>query len=680
MPKLLPNTVYNKMLSMRNMKIRYAIAVVLFIGFLLPVVMAGTYVLRLQQDTLLDELSNEHNRLIDILVAGMREPLWTLFPEGGLPLINAIRTDERVVLVRVTAERGVFIESGRIQETTRPNVIVLTKEIVFHDRTLGTVTLAMDSSYLLDALSFQGVRYLLIFLIPFMLSAVILFLLMRWKIISPLENVLKQSEDIAKKRLEAPFIWVQRDEMGMLGHSLELTRQSLKAAFGELENSNDQLQKEIVERVSAEQKLRESQDVLEVTIQKRTQELTCANASLKNEIKEREKVEEARRKISLKLHRAEKMEALGILASSVAHDLNNILAGIVSYPELLLMNLDKESDLRKPLEDIQGAGKRAAEVVADLLTIARGTTTVFVPQNLNILLAEYLRSPEYDQLISNHFGVVVTPLLTPEEPVILCSSIHVKKCVMNLLTNAVEAAGETGTITIETSCVIEREQTSDGEVEHSFWVLSIGDNGTGIADPDREHIFEPFYSTKQMGMSGSGLGLAIVWNTMQDHGGKVTVESSPRGTCFKLYFPSTDQHVLVEQNCGTMEQYKGNGEHILVVDDETLLLTLASKMLERLGYQVSVCSSGEEAIIMLQTNSVAAVILDMVMEPGMSGLETYKQILKIHPEQKAMLVSGFAMNDDIQAGLDLGVTTFLKKPYSMAQFGKSLQLTLTEKS
>ena len=680
MLKLLPNMAYNKISFMRNIKIRHAITIVLLIGFLLPVVMAGTYVLRTQQDTLLDELGNEHNRLIDILVAGMREPLWALFPEGGLPLINAIRADERVVFIRVTAEKGVFLESGLFQETTRPNVIVLTKKIVFHNRTLGTVTLAMDTSHLLNSLSFQGFRYLLIFLIPFFLSAVILFLLMRWKIIRPLESLLKQSRAIAQKKLDQPFVWTQHDEMGMLGHSLDLTRQSLKAAFGNLEDSNDRLQREIAERVLAEQKLREHRDVLEINIQQRTKELVCANGNLKKEIEEREKAEEDRRKILLKLYRAEKMEALGILASSVAHDLNNILAGIVSYPELLLMRLDDESDLRKPLQDIQGAGKRAAEVVADLLTIARGTTTVFTPQNLNNLLSEYLLSPEYNQLISNHCGVAVTPVMSPEDSAILCSAIHVKKCVMNLLTNAVEAAGDTGEITIETSCVTEKEQTGDGEVVRSFWVLSICDNGTGIAEADLEHIFEPFYSTKQMGMSGSGLGLAIVWNTMQDHGGKVTVKSSPVGTCFKLYFPSTKQHVSVQQNFGTIEQYKGNGEHILVVDDETLLLSIASEMLTALGYRVSVCTSGEEAIRFLKTNSVAAVVLDMVMEPGMSGLATYKQILTIHPEQKAMLVSGFAMNDDIRAGLELGVATFLKKPYSVAQFGKSLQFTLAATS
>lgn len=509
-----------------------------------------------------------------------------------------------------------------------------------------------------------------------------LFFLMRKKIIKPIEILVKQSEAIAKKELDQPFLWIQHDEMGQLGHSLELTRVSLRSAFRELEESNGQLQLEIGERMAVEKQLYEHREVLEKKIQERTQELQRANDNLKKEIGERQKAEEDRRQISLKLHRAEKMEALGMLASSVAHDLNNILAGIVSYPELLLLRLDKESDMRRPLIEIMGAGKRATEVVADLLTVARSTTTHLAPEDLARLVDEYLSSPEYRHLLSNHPGIKIDVRFHADDPIILCSIIHVKKCVMNLMTNAVEASGTSGSIVVEISNVFESQLMDGGRmVEQPLVVLSVRDTGSGIQDSDLEHIFEPFYSTKQMGMSGSGLGLAIVWNTMQDHNGKVTVESDVDGTCFKLYFPSTAQRVQEKlENEDVVEDYKGNGERILVVDDEPLLMDIGYDMLCELGYLVTKVRSGEEAVAYVATNHVDAVVLDMVMEPGINGLETYQQILKIHPKQKAMLVSGFAMNDDIRAALDLGVSTFLKKPYTMRQFGEALQFTLHSKT
>jgi signal transduction histidine kinase/CheY-like chemotaxis protein len=548
----------------------------------------------------------------------------------------------------------------------------------------------MDTGHLQEIFKARFIKYLLVILVPFLASMLILYYLLQRKIIIPLEVLFNQSESLADKRLELPFVWSQQDEMGMLGQKLEKTRQSLHSAFQELEglhgqavrNSEEQkeintlLQSEIKERIKVEEELRHHKDHLEETIRERTRELVVANENLLREFEERKRAEEERRLIALKLHRAEKMEVLGMLAGGVAHDLNNILAGTVSYPDLLLLKIDKDSELYQPLKEIQSAGKRAVAVVADLLTIARSAAITFSSHNLNNLIEEYFHSPEFQQLESSYLNVKIDLRLKAEQPCVYCSPVHVGKSLMNLMTNAYEASEDTGSITVATSNEIGHD--AGRGVDIPYVVLSVRDSGTGIPQADLDRIFEPFFSTKQMGRSGSGLGLAIVWNTMAEHNGKVTVESNVEGTCFKLYFPSVPPAPRVSAKTGPVEYVRGSNEMILVVDDERLILQISERMLRELGYRVKTVSSGEEAVAFLREKRVDVVILDMVMEPGLNGKQTYEQIIKINPGQKALLVSGFAMNDDIRAALDLGVSTFLKKPYTMEELANSLHKTLRD--
>ncbi|MBU1565828.1 MAG: response regulator [Proteobacteria bacterium] len=672
---------------MRNIRLRLAIAIVLLLSFLLPVLFAGWQTLRDQRTILLNELDKEHGRIIEILVLGIQESLWSLYPEAGIPLVNAIMADKRITRIRIDSADDVFIERNNEYGPNHES-LERRKKVYYHGKEIGTVTVAMDRSYLQTTLKTKTTRDLLVFLIPFLCSTLILFLLLRRKIIQPLEILISQSERLAKKQLDTPFAWDQRDEMGMMGKSLEQTRLSLASAFDELEEMNERtvryskeleeinekLQNEIDERIHVEEMLHDHKNLLEETIRQRTAELVEANENLLKEFEERKKAEEERELIALKLHRAEKMEALGVLASGVAHDLNNILAGIVSYPELLLLKTDPGSELYQPLVDIHGAGKRAAAVVADLLTIARSTATVLFTHNVKKLVEEYFNSLEYRQLQKLYPQVRIDFHCEASIEIIACSPVHVKKCLMNLVTNAVEATGHSGVITVSISNKIKHGEEPDG-VDTRYVVVSVADSGTGISARDLERIFEPFYTTKQMGMSGSGLGLAVVWNTMQEHNGWVTVDSNSAGTCFRLYFPCATEtdNLPAEKNLSSYLQ--GNNEKLLVVDDEPLLLRIAERMLGELGYRVVTVSSGEKAIEYLRSNAVDAVILDMVMEPGINGRETYEQIVQIHPGQKAMIVSGYAVNDDIRAAMQLGVATFLKKPYSMAELAHALQLT-----
>ena len=393
------------------------------------------------------------------------------------------------------------------------------------------------------------------------------------------------------------------------------------------------------------------------------------------DITEWKTAQEKLRESEEKLVRSKKMESLGLLAGGVAHDLNNVLSGIVSYPELILLDLPKDSPLRKPIETIQASGNRAVAIVHDLLTIARGAATTKEPINLNSLIEEYMVSPECNNLKMNNPSVKIKADLEPELFNFRGSLIHIKKVIMNLVSNASEAIENEGTVMISTSNryidtpLSRYEDVKTGE----YIVLSVTDNGPGILPENLDRIFEPFFTKKVMGISGTGLGLTVVWNTVQDHYGYIDVSSDKNGTKFELYFPITREELPGRASTVSLNQIKGNGETILVVDDIESQREISCRMLEMLGYNHIDFSSGEEAIEYLRNKKADLILLDMIMTPGISGRETYEQIVKIHPGQKAVIVSGYTETEDVLATQKLGAGSYLKKPFTLEALGRGIK-------
>jgi two-component system cell cycle sensor histidine kinase/response regulator CckA len=396
------------------------------------------------------------------------------------------------------------------------------------------------------------------------------------------------------------------------------------------------------------------------------------------DITDLKQVEEALRESEEKLARYKKMESLGLLAGGVAHDLNNILSGIVSYPELLLMDLPEDSKFRKPIETIQESGHRAAAVVEDLLTVARGVATTKEPLNLNDLIGDYLHSPEFIRLKQFHPAVSIKTNLDSDLLNVNGSPVHIRKVVMNLVSNASEAIEDSGTVIISTmNCYIDRplrgyEDVNIGE----YVVLSVSDDGSGISSDDFERIFEPFYTKKVMGRSGTGLGLAVAWNVVQDHKGYIDVTTDENGTSFELFFPVARGKISCKDLAITIEDFKGDGETILVVDDVESQRDISCKMLDALGYKTEAVSGGEEAVGYLKENSVDLILLDMIMDPGINGRETYERIIKIHPKQKAIIVSGFAETNEVKGIQKLGAGQYIKKPLTLEKLGLTIKEVL----
>ena len=390
------------------------------------------------------------------------------------------------------------------------------------------------------------------------------------------------------------------------------------------------------------------------------------------DVSEQKREEEEKRKLEAQLQRAEKMEALGTLAGGVAHDLNNILSGLVSYPELLLLEIPEDSPLRNSILTIQKSGEKAAAVVQDLLTLARRGVAVAKVVTLNNTISDYLESPEHEKLISFHPNTKVETNLEIDLLHILGSPAHLSKTVMNLVSNAAEAMTEGGTISISTEnrYIDKPIRGYDSIEEGDYVVLTVSDTGVGISSKDMGRIFEPFYTKKVMGRSGTGLGMAVVWGTVKDHKGYIDVQSTEgKGTTFSLYFPVTRKEVAKDKALVSIADYMGKGESILVVDDVEEQREIASRILKKLGYSVTLVSSGEEAVDYLKNNSADLLVLDMIMDPGIDGLETYKRILELHPKQKAIIVSGFSETDRVKEAQRLGAGAYVKKPFLLEKIG-----------
>lgn len=396
------------------------------------------------------------------------------------------------------------------------------------------------------------------------------------------------------------------------------------------------------------------------------------------------KTEQEKEVLQEKLAQSKKLEALGILAGGVAHDLNNILSGIVSYPDLMLIDLPEGSPLRKPLETIKQTGHEASEIVQDLLALARRDAKTDNVVCLNDVVNDCLASLEYDQLMQQHPNVTVKTLLDDDLLNIKGSPFHLEKVLLNLLINAAEAQPRGGAIAITTRNY-HMDATSPGlaYMEIGDYVrIRVSDQSQGLSQEDQKHIFEPFYTRNVLGRSGTGLGMAVVWGVVQDHGGIITVNSQEGvGTHFDAYFPITRQIAMPGQDELAVDSLLGGWQTILVVDDVPEQREIAVGILKRLRYYPLTAASGEEALELIRKREgapIEAVMLDMVMPPGMDGLDTYREILKLTPDIKALIASGFPETERVKKALDLGVGAYIKKPYMILEIGLVLKKILAD--
>ncbi|MFH2046315.1 MAG: response regulator [Pseudomonadota bacterium] len=386
-----------------------------------------------------------------------------------------------------------------------------------------------------------------------------------------------------------------------------------------------------------------------------------------------------RKRIETQLQQAQKMEAIGTLVGGVAHDLNNILGGLVGYPELLLLDMPPGSPMAEPLLQIMKSGEKAAAIVQDLLTLARRGVTVEEVVNLNHIISEYLKTPEHEKMTEYHSNIKYELNLDPELLNNRGSFFHITKVLMNLMANASESIQDGKGEVLVTTQNRHLDQPYEGFQNipgGDYVILSVSDTGIGISIEDRSKIFEPFYTKKKMGRSGTGLGMTVVRGTVEDHKAYIDITNREEGgSRFDIYFPVTRDFINIEAKDYSLKSYYGS-EKILVVDDVKEQQDVASNLLGYLGYSLEAVSSGEKALEYLQNNTPDVILLDMIMEPGIDGLETCTRILESNPSQKIIICSGFSETERVKQALKLGACAYVKKPYRIKEIAKAVREAL----
>ena len=377
------------------------------------------------------------------------------------------------------------------------------------------------------------------------------------------------------------------------------------------------------------------------------------------------------KEMNAELDRSEKLKKLGILAGSVAHDLNNILSGIATYPEVLLMDTSLDTKTRQGIEMIKNSGRKASSVVSDLLTISRGGRADRQVLNLNTVIQRYMAAAEFKKIEQTYKDVEIEVILEPELLNMRGSYIHIEKAVMNLMLNAVEetAGKKGGRVGIFTTNLYVDHNEGGGLAAGEYVVLRVEDNGTGIPKSFQDKIFDPFFTRKEMGKSGTGLGLTVVKNAVEDHEGVIRLVSGDGGSQFELVFPGIREALPKTEAPDCLEEIKGHGQTILIVDDLPSQLKIGATILDKLGYTVFTVADGMEALAFVKAHPVDLLVLDMIMAPSISGLETFRRIREIHPDQKAIIASGHSESEDVLKTQQLGAGSFVKKPYTIMDMG-----------
>jgi len=378
-------------------------------------------------------------------------------------------------------------------------------------------------------------------------------------------------------------------------------------------------------------------------------------------------------------HRSQKIESLGKMAGAVAHDLNHILTGLVTYPDLILLDMAIDDPLRRKIETIKNSGKRAAAVVEDLMTVSRGGLAAPEIINMNDIIRECIKTPEIRQLVANYGNVIIDTALDDSLRNISCAHVKILKIMNNLINNAFEAMPNGGRLLISThNKDLPKMLKAYEDIEKGkYAVLCLSDAGVGIRREDMKYIFDPYYTRKLFGTTGSGIGLTVVWNIVKDNGGYINVKSEVgAGTVFELYFPVSEEQSSEGQHVHILEEYMGRGETVLIVEDEENQRTLTENVLERLNYRSESVACGEDALQYVIGRPVDIILLDLYLGEGWDGLDTYNEIIRKKPDQKIIFISGFPESDRFKKARSKKEIKLITKPFTIGELGAAIRDTL----
>jgi two-component system cell cycle sensor histidine kinase/response regulator CckA len=395
-----------------------------------------------------------------------------------------------------------------------------------------------------------------------------------------------------------------------------------------------------------------------------------------SDITELKQGEEERKQLEAQLHRAQKMQAVGTLAGGIAHDFNNLLMAIQGQVSLLLLHIDSDHSYFKRLKKIEDSVRTAADLTKQLLGFARGGKCEVKATNLNELVeksSEMFGRTRKEIKIHRKYQKDILPVEVDRG--------QIEQVLLNLYVNAGHAMPLGGDLYIETSNVVldEKDTKSFGVEPGNYVRTSVTDTGMGMDEATQDRIFEPFFSTREMG-HGTGLGLASAYGIMKNHGGFISVYSKKgEGTAFNIFLRASEKELRTKQEKLADEILKGT-EAILLVDDEHMILDVGQEILREMGYKVLLARSGKEAVEVYRKykDEIDLVILDVVM-PDMGGGEAYDRMKEINPDVKVLLSSGYSIDGEADGILARGCNGFIQKPFTMKELSGKIREILKNK-
>ncbi|HWM43795.1 MAG TPA: PAS domain S-box protein [Burkholderiales bacterium] len=391
------------------------------------------------------------------------------------------------------------------------------------------------------------------------------------------------------------------------------------------------------------------------------------------DITERKQAEAEQQRLETRLRQAEKLEAVGRLAGGIAHDFNNILGGILGYAEMLAEKAPAGSPLKRYADNVLTGATRASGLVAQILSYSRSQRGKRAAVDLGRVVAETL------ELVRGSLppGIRLESEFSSSQVYVVGDATQLHQVTMNLCTNACHAMGDHGTLRIKLeSEEVKAERPLAHSVLHTgtYARLTVEDTGSGMDDATLARIFEPFFTTKEVG-KGTGLGLALVYGIVTDSGGAIDVASTPgRGSKFAIYLPRVEAPAAAEDPAAAPVA-RGQGERVLVVDDEEALVALTSEVLKHFGYEPVGCSNGDAALAAFEAGHIDAVIADEVM-PGISGTQLARALRRRRADLPIVLVSGYTGPMLSERALAAGVTEILKKPVQSRDIASALARVL----
>jgi len=419
--------------------------------------------------------------------------------------------------------------------------------------------------------------------------------------------------------------------------------------------------------------------VCEASLQSMPSAGTSIVQGIFRDVTEQRLTEERARQLKIELLQSQKMEAVGRLAGGIAHDFNNIMGGIMGHASLLRVDAVEGTDLYQGLDTIERAARRAAELTHRLLSFSRNSTPTIADVDVGGVLADTLSIalPGFDKRI------VLVQTISPDLSYVPGDRTQLEEVFLNLVINARDAMGHhNGTLTVDACNVTIDESfcTSHGIPvlpDGTYVQISVSDSGCGLSPEARDHLFEPFFTTRP---EGTGLGLSIVWRVVHDHRGTITVASVPdQGATFTLYLPAVSR--AEAQRRARQTPVSGSlprsvrGESVLIVDDEDVVRSVAVKVLSGLGYRVTDTADPVDALAIYRDSwrSIDLVLVDMMM-PHLNGKDLFEKLREINPSVAAILMSGYDAADTPFASV--GFVAFIPKPYTLQELATRVRQSL----